>query len=254
MNGWLSFTAFFGQRTSGACNPYTWYESWNQNLHTLEPLSSLTYKTHNLQVTINLRKKRIKGNTKTRASINMIKLTSHWTEIIHQFTMFLLILNYPRTEIEPRAAIANQPDISGDGTWKYYRTRPHGWMWPPSQKTPAPTQTIAKLDNAYPLNDIAVYTLYRYCLDNVDMIVWQHAHDMGIMLTHLPLVPHMYASVNWINIGSGKGLAPIRRQAITWTTVHVLSNGLSEKKISEIRINIQNFLFKKMHLKMSSAK
>ena len=144
--------------------------------------------------------------------------------------MFLLILNYPRTEIEPRAAIANQPDISGDGTWKYYRTRPHGWMWPPSQKTPVPTRTIAKLDNANPLNDIAVYTLYRYCLDDVDMIVWQHAHDMRIMLTHLPLVPHMYASVNWINIGSGKGLAPIRRQAITWTTVHVLSNGLSEKK------------------------
>ena len=27
----------------------------------------------------------------------------------------------------------------------------------------------------------------------------------------------MYASVNWVNIGSGNGLVPVRRQAITLT-------------------------------------
>ena len=33
------------------------------------------------------------------------------------------------------------------------------------------------------------------------------------------LVPHIYASVNWVGIGSGNGLSPVRRQAITWTDV-----------------------------------
>ena len=28
----------------------------------------------------------------------------------------------------------------------------------------------------------------------------------------------MYASVNWVNIGSYNGLSPIRRQAIIWTS------------------------------------
>ena len=35
-------------------------------------------------------------------------------------------------------------------------------------------------------------------------------------LTHLPLVLHIYVSVNWVSISSSNGLAP-RRQAITWT-------------------------------------
>ena len=30
----------------------------------------------------------------------------------------------------------------------------------------------------------------------------------GPLLTHLPQVPHIYASVNWVSIGSGNGLAP----------------------------------------------
>ena len=33
-------------------------------------------------------------------------------------------------------------------------------------------------------------------------------------LTHLPLVPHIYASVNRVSIGSDNGLSPIRHQAI----------------------------------------
>ena len=42
-------------------------------------------------------------------------------------------------------------------------------------------------------------------------------------LTHLPLVLHIYASVNWVSVGSGNGLSPIRRQAITWTNTGLLS-------------------------------
>ena len=37
-----------------------------------------------------------------------------------------------------------------------------------------------------------------------------------IDLTHLPLVPYIYASVNWISIVWGNGLSPIRRQVIAW--------------------------------------
>ena len=36
---------------------------------------------------------------------------------------------------------------------------------------------------------------------------------------------HTYAAVNWANIGSGNGLAPVRRQAITWIIADLLSIG-----------------------------
>ena len=41
--------------------------------------------------------------------------------------------------------------------------------------------------------------------------------------THLPLVPHIYASVNWINFGSDNGLSPIRHQAIIQANAGLLS-------------------------------
>ena len=37
---------------------------------------------------------------------------------------------------------------------------------------------------------------------------------MADQLTHLPQVPHVYASVKQVSIGSDIGLLPIRRQAI----------------------------------------
>ena len=37
-----------------------------------------------------------------------------------------------------------------------------------------------------------------------------------IMLTHLPLVPHVYVSELPVSIGSDNGLSPIRCQAIFW--------------------------------------
>ena len=37
----------------------------------------------------------------------------------------------------------------------------------------------------------------------------------------------IYASVNWASIGSGNGLSPVRRQAITWTRAGLLSIGLN---------------------------
>ena len=53
-------------------------------------------------------------------------------------------------------------------------------------------------------------------------------------------------------IGSGNGLAPVRRQAITWTNDDLLLFRPFRRNFSEIWIKIQNFSFKKLHLKMST--
>ena len=55
-------------------------------------------------------------------------------------------------------------------------------------------------------------------------------------------------------IGSDNGLSPGRRQAIIWTNAGILLIGPLEANFSEILIGIQTFSFRKMHLKISSAK
>ena len=90
----------------------------------------------------------------------------------------------------------------------------------------------------------------------------------GITLfkTHLPLLPHInssplitayklispyyriYVSVNWVSIGAGNGLSPIRCQAISWTNARLLSIGplaCLGTNFGEILIKIQNFSFMK---------
>ena len=64
----------------------------------------------------------------------------------------------------------------------------------------------------------------------------------------------MYASLNWVIIGSDKGLSPVRRQAIIWTNAGLLLIRPLGTNFSEILIRIQTFSFKKLHLKTSSAK
>ena len=55
-------------------------------------------------------------------------------------------------------------------------------------------------------------------------------------------------------IGSDNGLSPEQRQAIIWTNVWILLIRLLGTNFNEILIGIQTFSFKKMHLKMASAK
>ena len=65
----------------------------------------------------------------------------------------------------------------------------------------------------------------------------------------------MDISVNKLaTIGADNGLSPGRRQAIIWTNAGILLIGPLETNFIEIVIGIQLFLFKKMHLQMSSAK
>ena len=55
-------------------------------------------------------------------------------------------------------------------------------------------------------------------------------------------------------IGSDNGLLPGQRQAIIWTNAGILLIGPLGTNFSEILIGVQTFSFKKMHLKMVSAK
>ena len=64
----------------------------------------------------------------------------------------------------------------------------------------------------------------------------------------------IYASFNRVIIGSDNGLSPVGRKAIICTNAAVLLIGPLGTNFSEILIRIQTFSFKKMQLKMSSAK
>ena len=55
-------------------------------------------------------------------------------------------------------------------------------------------------------------------------------------------------------IGSDDGLLPSRHQAIIWTNARILLIQPLGTNFSEILIKIHKFWFKKMHLKMLSAK
>ena len=73
------------------------------------------------------------------------------------------------------------------------------------------------------------------------------------LTTHWGRVTHICVSKLTI-IGSDKGLSPDRRQAIIWTNAGILLIGPLGTNFSEILIEILTFSFKKMRLKVSSAK
>ena len=65
---------------------------------------------------------------------------------------------------------------------------------------------------------------------------------------------YIYASLNWVIIGSDNGLSPVLGQAIIWTIAGILLIGPLGTNFSEILIGIQTFSFKKLHLKTLSTK
>ena len=74
-----------------------------------------------------------------------------------------------------------------------------------------------------------------------------------VKLTHCGRMTHICVGKLTI-IGSDNSLSPERRQAIIWTNVGILLVGPLGTNSNEILIAIQTFSFKKMHLKISSAK
>ena len=73
------------------------------------------------------------------------------------------------------------------------------------------------------------------------------------ILTHWGRMTHICVG-NLTIIGSDNGLSPDRRQAIIRTNDGILLIGPLGTNFSEIVIGIQTFSFKKINLKMSSAK
>ena len=80
-----------------------------------------------------------------------------------------------------------------------------------------------------------------------------HMSSTRPRLTHWGRVTHICVS-NLTIIASDNGLLPGRRQAIIWTNAGILLIGPLGTHFSEILIGIQTLSFKKMHLKMPSAK
>ena len=75
----------------------------------------------------------------------------------------------------------------------------------------------------------------------------------NITLTHWGRVTHICV-LNLAIIGSDNGLSPGQRQAIIRTNAGILLIGPLGTNFSEILISVQAFSFKKMHVKMLSAK
>ena len=92
-------------------------------------------------------------------------------------------------------------------------------------------------------------------LNSIQRKVWvnDNRHTIPRHLTHRGRVTHICVSKLTI-IGSDKCLSPGRRQAIIWTNAGILLIRTSGTNFSEILSEIHAFSFKKMHLKMSSAK
>ena len=83
---------------------------------------------------------------------------------------------------------------------------------------------------------------------------WLINNNISIVLTHWGRVTHICVS-ELTTIGSVNGLSPGLRQAIIiWTNDGILLIQTSGTNFSEILSKIHSFWFKKMHLKMSSAK
>ena len=94
------------------------------------------------------------------------------------------------------------------------------------------------------------------------IIRYSHFHDAtetrrsvwsGIELTHWGRVTHICVAYPTI-IASDNGLSPSRRQAIIWANAGTLLIGHLGINFNEILIGFNTFSFKKMLLKISSAK
>ena len=113
--------------------------------------------------------------------------------------------------------------------------------------------------------DIFTYPFQNFNGTTIEVWEWistSISHFMGIwLLVHAGnkvnslRLSDSYICVGKLTIiGSDNGLLPQRRQAIIWTNTGILLIGPLGTNFSEILIRIQAFSFKKMHLKMPSAK
>ena len=93
----------------------------------------------------------------------------------------------------------------------------------------------------------------EYYLLHVSGLNRYEARQSHRQLTHWGRMMHICVRKLTI-IGWDNGLSPGRRQAIIWTNAGILLISPLGTNFNEILIGIHTFSFKKMHLKMSSAK
>ena len=86
---------------------------------------------------------------------------------------------------------------------------------------------------------------FPYCFSNICL--------GSPLLTHWGRVT-LICIIELTIIGSDNGLSPGWRQAIIWTNAGILLIGPLGTNFSDILIRVKKISFKKMHLKMSSAK
>ena len=92
-----------------------------------------------------------------------------------------------------------------------------------------------------------------HTLKDVYLFRGENLRGLQHFLTNWGRVTHICASKQTI-MGSDNGLSPGWRQAIIWTNAGILLIGTLGTNFSEILIAIRIFSFKKMGLKVSSAK
>ena len=93
-------------------------------------------------------------------------------------------------------------------------------------------------------------TLQYFCYNTMIKLM---LYGNILQLTRWSRVTHICIN-NLTIIDSDNGFSPGRRQAIIWTNAGILLIGPLGTNFIEILIGFQTFSFKKMHLKMSSAK
>ena len=91
--------------------------------------------------------------------------------------------------------------------------------------------------------------IYMSVKDLISTLWFRTYNPCYIIIFILSAPSAVYASMTWVSIGSGNGLSPVRRQAITWTNAKLLFIGPLGTHFIEIWIKMQNFRFNEMHLK-----
>ena len=103
------------------------------------------------------------------------------------------------------------------------------------------------------LSNLILFIYLRNCLFIISLFSVALLLLIFISLTHWGQVTHICVG-NLTIIGSDNGLSPDLRQAIILTNAGILLIGPLGTNFSEFLIEIQTFSFKKMRLKVSSAK
>ena len=125
-------------------------------------------------------------------------------------------------------------------------------------------QPIAWIMHTWPWFDrVLCFHTGRFCPSPLGLRHWRQGKYQSYpllsfaiflqCLTHWGQVTHLCFG-NLTIIGSDNDLSPSRRQAIIWTNDGILLIGPLGTNFSEISIEILTFSFKKMYLKVSSAK